>query len=259
MADLSQNSQDPRPERYLRFPMAVRLSHWVAAAAIFTLLWSGLWIFNLHPRLYWGDVGYFGSPAIAELQADMSGETTSMAIRVGSLSMDVTGLIGKVNVLPFVRVMNFPEGFQFGGTRALHFTAAWVLVICWMLYVYHLVSSGRLKTNWLPRASELTPRHLAYEIVNHLKLRRTRGEAIKKYNVLQKLAYLSVMFGLLPLLLLTWLRTRPKKSHEKRSSGTKTRIRTRIGTDPEPPTTRQVYSLPLTNCTALGICNAPSR
>jgi thiosulfate reductase cytochrome b subunit len=205
MADLSQNSQDPRPERYLRFPMAVRLSHWVAAAAIFTLLWSGFWIFNLHPRLYWGDVGYFGSPAIAELQADMSGETTSMAIRVGSLSMDVTGLIGKVNVLPFVRVMNFPEGFQFGGTRALHFTAAWVLVICWMLYVYHLVSSGRLKTNWLPRASELTPRHLAYEIVNHLKLRRTRGEAIKKYNVLQKLAYLSVMFGLLPLLLLTGL------------------------------------------------------
>ena len=36
-------------------------------------------------------------------------------------------------------------------------------------------------------------------------MRRTRGEAIKKYNVLQKLAYLSVMFGLLPLLLLTGL------------------------------------------------------
>ncbi len=205
MADSSNANGDAESRYYLRFPLPARLSHWVAATAILTLLWSGFWIFNLHPRLYWGDTGYFGAPAIAELEADTTGETPRMAIRIGSLSLDVTGLIGRVNVQPYVRVTDFPRDFQFGGTRALHFTAAWVLVICWLLYVYHLVGSGRLRNSWLPGAKELRVGNVGREFLNHLILRRARGEAAKRYNVLQKLTYLTVMFVLLPLLLLTGL------------------------------------------------------
>lgn len=192
-------------QAYLRYPLTTRVLHWVAALAIITLLWSGFWIFNLHPRLYWGEVGYFGSPAIAELAADTSSGSPQMAIRIGSYSMDVTGLLGRVNRQPFVRIFNFPQGFEFGGTRALHFTAAWVLVIGWFYYVFHLVSSGRLRNNWLPGLSELSPRNLGRDILAHLKFRRARGEAIKRYNTLQKLSYLAVMFVLLPLIFFTGL------------------------------------------------------
>lgn len=190
---------------YLRFPVPTRILHWLAAAAIFALLWSGFWIFNIHPRLYWGEVGYFGAPAVAEIVADTSTEPAQMAIRVGGASFDVTGIMGRVNRQPFVRIFNFPEGFQFGASRALHFTAAWVLVLSWLVYVYHLVSSGRLKNTWLPSRQELSPGNLGRDLVNHLKLRRPRGEAARQYNTLQKLSYLLVMFLLLPLVFLSGL------------------------------------------------------
>ena len=190
---------------YLRFPLSTRVLHLTAALAIFVLLWSGLWIFNIHPRLYWGDYGYFGSPAIAELAADTSTDPPQMAIKIGDASIDVTGIIGRVSRQPFVRLTNYPQNFDFGGNRALHFTAAWVLVIAWIYYVSHLFSSGRLKSIWLPRAGELSLRNLGRDIVNHLKLRRPRGEAAKHYNILQKLSYLLIMFVLLPLILLTGL------------------------------------------------------
>ena len=190
---------------YLRFPLSSRVLHWVSALAIFTLLWSGFWIFNIHPRLYWGEVGHFGSPAVAEIVADTSTEPAQMAIRIGSFSLDVTGFLGRVNRQPYVRVFNFPEGFQFGSTRALHFTAAWVLVLTWLVYVYHLISSGRLRNKWLPSKRELTPGNLVRDVVDHLKLHRARREASRHYNTLQKLSYLLVMFVLLPLVFLSGL------------------------------------------------------
>ncbi len=190
---------------YLRFPLSTRVLHWLSASAILVLLWSGFWVFNIHPRLYWGEVGYFGSPAVAEMVADTSNEPPRMAIRVGNFELNVTGFMGRVNRQPFVRLFNFPEGFQFGANRAMHFTAAWVLVSSWLIYIYHLIASGRLRNDWLPRKTELTVRHLRRDLVDHLRFRRATGEAAGTYNVLQKLSYLSVMFVLLPLIVLTGL------------------------------------------------------
>ena len=192
-------------QSYLRFPLSTRLLHWTAAVSILILLWSGFWIFNIHPRLYWGEVGYFGAPAAAEIVADTSGETPQFEIRIGDFSFDVTGVMGRVNRNPYVRVASFPEGFSFGGTRALHFTAAWAFFIAWMLYIYHLIGSGRLRHTWLPQRQELTAKLIGRDIANHLKFRRARGEASKRYNTLQKLTYLSVMFVLLPLVVLSGL------------------------------------------------------
>src|SRR4030095_10196779 len=44
---------------------------------------------------------------------------------------------------------------------------------------------------------------------NHLRLRRPRGEAARRYNVLQKLTYLAVIFLLLPTILLAGLTMSP--------------------------------------------------
>ncbi|MCG8414396.1 MAG: cytochrome b/b6 domain-containing protein [Pseudomonadales bacterium] len=196
---------NPSPDTYLRYPLATRILHWLAAASIFVLLWSGIWILNIHPRLYWGDVGYFGAPAVAEIAGDTSTDPPTMTLKIGGASFDVTGIIGRVNRLPYVRIANYPEGFQFGGNRALHFTAAWVFVIAWIYYISHLLSSGRLRDTWLPSPGELKPANIGHDILNHLKLKRARGEEARRYNSLQKLSYLSVMVILIPLIILTGL------------------------------------------------------
>src|SRR4051794_10296881 len=38
-------------------PLWVRLTHWVLAIAVMTLLFSGFTILMAHPRLYWGNTG----------------------------------------------------------------------------------------------------------------------------------------------------------------------------------------------------------
>ena len=45
-------------------------------------------------------------------------------------------------------------------------------------------------------------RGIGASIVDHLRFRHPTGEAAKRYNVLQKLAYLGVIFVLLPLIIL---------------------------------------------------------
>lgn len=190
---------------YLRYPLTTRVLHWLAAVSIFTLLWSGIWILNIHPRLYWGDVGYFGSPAIAEIAGDTTTDPPTMFLKIGDSSFNVTGIMGRVNRLPYVRIANYPDGFQFGGNRALHFTAAWIFVSAWLIYLYHLIGSGRFKNVWLPTRNELSLRSIGQDILNHLKLKRAKGELAKRYNVLQKLSYLFVMFVLVPLIILTGL------------------------------------------------------
>ena len=46
-----------------RHPLPVRVWHWVNAAAVVVLLMTGLLIFDIHPHLYWGEVGQEGEGA----------------------------------------------------------------------------------------------------------------------------------------------------------------------------------------------------
>src|SRR6185295_15925945 len=45
----------------------VRLTHWVAAASVAALAFSGVEILMVHPRLYWGEVGNDLTPPLLEL------------------------------------------------------------------------------------------------------------------------------------------------------------------------------------------------
>ena len=45
----------------------VRICHWVVAISFLGLCISGIYIFAVHPRLYWGEVGNSLTPALLEI------------------------------------------------------------------------------------------------------------------------------------------------------------------------------------------------
>ena len=49
--------QTPARERIYRHAAATRVTHWINFLCVAVLLFSGLQIFNAHPRLYWGQYG----------------------------------------------------------------------------------------------------------------------------------------------------------------------------------------------------------
>jgi thiosulfate reductase cytochrome b subunit len=64
-----------------------------------------------------------------------------------------------------------------------------------------------LRRDLAPSGREL--KHIGASIAEHIKLRFPKGEEAKRYNVLQKLAYLGAVLVLLPLMLLTGLAMSP--------------------------------------------------
>ena len=60
----------------------------------------------------------------------------------------------------------------------------------------------------VPTKAEL--RNIGRSIVDHLKLKHPTGDAATRYNVLQSLTYLIVIFGLLPLVVICGLALSPR-------------------------------------------------
>jgi thiosulfate reductase cytochrome b subunit len=67
---------------------------------------------------------------------------------------------------------------------------------------------GHLRRDLLPTAQQL--RSIGRTTLDHLLFRFPKGEEARRYNVLQKLAYLLVVFGFLPFMLLTGLTMSPR-------------------------------------------------
>jgi thiosulfate reductase cytochrome b subunit len=94
--------------------------------------------------------------------------------------------------------MVFPPSTELGLARGWHFLMAWVLVINAVLYVLYGFASGHFVRNFLPTRDQLRPSRVVGELRNHLRLHRRRGEEARRYNVLQKVSYLVVVFVLVP-------------------------------------------------------------
>ena len=92
--------------------------------------------------------------------------------------------------------------------RTWHFFFAWVFVINGVAYVLYSLFSRHLTRDLLPTGAEL--RGIGASIKNHLLFRHPTGEAAKRYNVLQSLAYLVVIFVLLPLVVVAGLAMSPR-------------------------------------------------
>jgi thiosulfate reductase cytochrome b subunit len=201
----------PRAPFY-RHRLAVRVLHWINAIVLAVMLMSGLSIFNAHPALYWGADSDFAHPVLA-LTAERKGGEWRGITRVGGWSFDTTGVLGYSRELGRNVARGFPEWITLPGPRWLamgrlwHFAFAWLFVANGILYAAYTFGSRHLTRDLVPSAADL--RDVPREVVTHARLRFPKGDAARRYNALQKLAYLGVVFVLGPLAVLTGLTMSP--------------------------------------------------
>jgi thiosulfate reductase cytochrome b subunit len=178
----------------------VRATHWIGACSVLALAFSGFVILMAHPRLYWGDVGNDLTPALLELPISRNyrhgGWTTPTPVA------DAPG--GPVSASRTYDIFN-----KNGWGRSLHFLAAWGMVITGVAYLLGGIASGHVRRDLIPRQGELTRRHLSREIADHLRLRIRTATGGPQYGLLQKCAYVTVVFVVLPLTALTGLTMSP--------------------------------------------------
>lgn len=164
--------------RLARHSALVRVTHWLTTVAFFALLISGGEIVLSHPRFYWGETGNVNTRPWLNLHVPSSRDTVPT---------------GYGYVLPD----------QNGWSRYLHFEAAWLAVGTGLLYVLWGFLSGHFRRNLVP--PDLSVKELASSTMKHFRFEPASQEEAFSYNVLQRWAYLVVIFVLFPLMIWTGL------------------------------------------------------
>jgi thiosulfate reductase cytochrome b subunit len=136
--------------------------------------------------------------------------------RIADVDFETTGVLGvsydgdgRALRRAFPPWLTLPSNASLALARDWHFLLAWLFVLNGAVYLGFGLLSGHVRRNLLPAADQLRARHIGSEIWNHLRLRSPRGEADRRYNVLQKFAYLVVLFVLLPAMVLSGLTMSP--------------------------------------------------
>ena len=160
----------PSSDSYYRHALPVRIMHWVNFAAFAILLMSGLQIFNAYPVLNWGRSSYSATPPLLVLAHG------------------------------FPSWMTLPSGRWLAMGRRWHLFFAWIFVINGLAYVIYTIVSRHLGRDLAPTRNDW--RSIGRSVLDHLRLRHPTGAAARRYNILQKLTYLFVIFILLPFVVL---------------------------------------------------------
>ena len=198
-----------------RHTLWVRIAHWLNVLAVAVLLMSGLQIFNAHPMLHWGIKGDEADPAIFSIYAEERdvGPTVGWT-KIGDKQFDTTGVLGfsyerdgEPSERGFPWWITLPSYPALAEGRRWHFFFAWLLGLNGLLYLIYGFAARHFQRDLAPTGRDL--RGIGRSILDHLRFRHARGEAAKRYNVLQKIAYLSVIFVLLPLMVLTGIAMSP--------------------------------------------------
>lgn len=193
---------------YLRHRWPVRLTHWINVLSLTILLMSGLMIFNAHPSLDWGRQSYSGRPSFLEItsRADDQGRRIGIT-RLFGHEFVTTGVLGASggpdgasSAVAFPAWITIPSHYSLAESRLWHFFFAWLLVFNGLGYLVYTLASRHLRRDLAPTRADW--RGIGTSIREHLRFKHPQGEAARDYNVLQKLAYLAVIFGLLPLIVL---------------------------------------------------------
>ena len=161
-----------------RHRLPTRLWHWVNAASVFIMIGSGLMIFNAHPRLYWGDFGANLDPAWLELPR-------------------------------FPGWITIPESYSLALGRRWHLVFALVLAFNLLAFMIVSLINGHFTHDLRIRLAELRPHHLWHDVREHWAFRFHDPEQPGAFNILQKLAYASAIFVLLPLVVISGLGLSP--------------------------------------------------
>ncbi|MCU0903255.1 MAG: cytochrome b/b6 domain-containing protein [Tabrizicola sp.] len=186
--------------------LITRLTHWIWAVSLFFLVLTGLQIFNAHPILHIGkESGFEYDNAILEIGAVEADGALRGVTRVFGSEFDTTGFLGVSNgeVRAFPAALTIPSYQSLATGRVIHFFFAWMLVITLAVWLVASAANGHLR-QLIPGLADL--RALPRDIADHARLRFHHTGA---YSVLQKLAYASVLFLALPLMILTGLSMSP--------------------------------------------------
>lgn len=154
----------------------VRVTHWITALSFFALLLSGIEILISHPRFYWGETGTVMTTPLFQLPIPSSRRLVPT---------------GYGYVLPD----------QNGWSRALHFEAAWIIVLTGLAYVIFGLLTRHLRKNLVPSGADVSWRALLTSFTKPLRFQRPHAAEAYSYNGLQRLTYLFVIFVLFPLVI----------------------------------------------------------
>lgn len=164
--------QEPKNLAVPLHSAVVRVTHWLNAVSFFGLVASGGLILIAHPRFYWGEAGAWGAPPIIQL--------------------------------PIPAILGYS-----GWGRYLHFLSAWVCFLGGVAYVITGLFVGHFRRDFLPEKGEIAWGPIWRIIAGYLHIRRPTSEESARYNVLQRLTYIAVVFVLFPLIFLTGLAMSP--------------------------------------------------
>ena len=186
----------PREVIY-RHTFLVRLTHWFNALAIVIMIGSGLNIFNAHPHLYWGVRGDEYDRPVVSIQAYNTVHGVRGLTQVGPITVDTTGVLGwsmtqgQWASRAWPSWITIPSFQDLADARRWHFFVAWTLVANGIVYGLWALFSGHAWRDLRPTRADL--KSIPRSIIDHIKLKHPAGEAAKRYNVLQRLAYIGVI------------------------------------------------------------------
>jgi thiosulfate reductase cytochrome b subunit len=162
----------------------VRVTHWLTFIAFVALLISGGEIVIPHPRFYWGEVGNVNTRPLFVLPIPASRDTVPTSY--GYVLTD-----------------------QNGWGRNLHFEAAWIVVLAGLVYGVFGLWSGHFRKDLIPERRDWTWRAYWNRIAKYAHGKQEDRAEETTYNVLQRTAYVGVIFVLFPLILWTGLAMSP--------------------------------------------------
>jgi thiosulfate reductase cytochrome b subunit len=174
----------PRATETPRHTALVRVTHWITVAAFLALLITGGEIVISHPRFYWGEVGNVRTTPAFTLPIPSSRDTVPT---------------GYGYVMPD----------QNGWSRYLHFEAAWVLVLTGLVYGIAGLWSGHFRKDLVPDRRDRRWSVYRQRMTRYLRRVPPGAEEERSYNVLQRTAYIGVIFVLFPLVIWTGLAMSP--------------------------------------------------
>ncbi|MBB6186157.1 cytochrome b/b6 domain-containing protein [Rhodanobacter sp. MP7CTX1] len=202
VADIDAPTPEPRASSrqvVYRHALPIRIMHWINVIALTLMFFSGLQIFNAHPNLYWGNRSDKGKEILSlAAHQDATGSLVGTT-RIGHHEFTTTGVLGVSkdgNGMPTVR--GFPSWITVPGPgwlamgRRWHFFFAWVFVLNGLCYVGYSLAKRHLQHDLWPTGADW--RGIGRSIIEHIRFKHPHGAEALRYNILQRLAYLTVIF-----------------------------------------------------------------